>query len=162
MKQHWSWTVQWFKTVGPNKATLELIRTGCHSRILDGPSCFEGRVCASTGRHLSMPWASILLAIYRLCVDEPFCSQQDGTPIHYSRDVRRYLDETSPGQWTGCRGSIECPSRAPDILLDFYFREVSEGRVSKVSYPRNRPWRPIRLWNVKDPILSRQSIHRWR
>jgi hypothetical protein len=25
------------------------------------------------------------------------------------------------------------------------------------SYPRNRPWRPIGLWDVKDPTLSRQS-----
>jgi hypothetical protein len=30
------------------------------------------------------------------------------------------------------------------------------------SYPRNRPWRPIGLWNVGDPTLSRQSAHRWR
>jgi hypothetical protein len=27
---------------------------------------------------------------------------------------------------------------------------------------RNRPWRPIGLWDVKDPTLSRQSAHRWR
>jgi hypothetical protein len=26
-------------------------------------------------------------------------------------------------------------------------------------YPRNRPWRPIELWDVKDPTLSRQSAH---
>jgi hypothetical protein len=24
-------------------------------------------------------------------------------------------------------------------------------------YPRNRPWRPIGFWDVKDPTLSRQS-----
>jgi hypothetical protein len=30
------------------------------------------------------------------------------------------------------------------------------------SYPRNRPWRPVGLWDVKDPTLSRQSAHRWR
>jgi hypothetical protein len=30
------------------------------------------------------------------------------------------------------------------------------------SHPRNRPWRPIGLWDVKDPTLSRQSGHRWR
>jgi hypothetical protein len=28
----------------------------------------------------------------------------------------------------------------------------------KWSYPRNRPWRPIGLWDVKDSILSRQSL----
>jgi hypothetical protein len=33
---------------------------------------------------------------------------------------------------------------------------------SKVKLSRNRPWRPIGLWDVKDPTLSRQSAHRWR
>jgi hypothetical protein len=26
-------------------------------------------------------------------------------------------------------------------------------------YPRNRPWRPIELRDVKDPTVSRQSAH---
>jgi hypothetical protein len=30
------------------------------------------------------------------------------------------------------------------------------------SYPRNRPWRPTGLRDVKDPTLSRQSAHGWR
>jgi hypothetical protein len=29
------------------------------------------------------------------------------------------------------------------------------------SYLCNRPWRPIGLWDVEDPTLSRQSAHRW-
>jgi hypothetical protein len=29
------------------------------------------------------------------------------------------------------------------------------------SCPYNRPWRPIGLWDVKDPMLCRQSTHRW-
>jgi hypothetical protein len=28
--------------------------------------------------------------------------------------------------------------------------------------PRNRPWRPIGLWDVKDLTLSRQSARKWR
>jgi hypothetical protein len=38
----------------------------------------------------------------------------------------------------------------------------SENGKRKRSYPRNIPWRPIGLWDVKDPTLSRQSAHRWR
>jgi hypothetical protein len=34
---------------------------------------------------------------------------------------------------------------------------VKVKKKSKVS--RNRPWRPIGLWDVKDPTLSRQSAH---
>jgi hypothetical protein len=30
------------------------------------------------------------------------------------------------------------------------------------SYPCNRPWRPIGLWDVEAPIFSRQSAHRLR
>jgi hypothetical protein len=31
----------------------------------------------------------------------------------------------------------------------------------EISYPHDRPWRPIGLLDVKDPTL-RQSAHRWR
>jgi hypothetical protein len=30
------------------------------------------------------------------------------------------------------------------------------------SYPYNRPWRPVGLWDVKVPTFSRQSAHRWQ
>jgi hypothetical protein len=36
------------------------------------------------------------------------------------------------------------------------------GKVKKIKLSRNRPCRPIGLWDVKDPTLSRQSAHRWR
>jgi hypothetical protein len=39
-------------------------------------------------------------------------------------------------------------------------RSPSINRIR--SYPRNRPWRPIGLWDVEDPTLCRQSAHRWR
>jgi hypothetical protein len=32
-------------------------------------------------------------------------------------------------------------------------------RSKQKSYPCNRPWRPIGLWDVKNPTLSRQSAH---
>jgi hypothetical protein len=31
-----------------------------------------------------------------------------------------------------------------------------------ISYPCNRPWRPVGLWDVEAPTFSRQSAHRWR
>jgi hypothetical protein len=30
------------------------------------------------------------------------------------------------------------------------------------SYPCNRPWRPIALWDIEAPTSSRPSAHRWR
>jgi hypothetical protein len=41
-------------------------------------------------------------------------------------------------------------------------RKYNEEYCKTWSYPRNRPWKPIGLWDVKDPTLSRQSAHRWR
>jgi hypothetical protein len=32
----------------------------------------------------------------------------------------------------------------------------------KFSYPCNRSWRPIVLWDAEVPTFSRQSAHRWR
>jgi hypothetical protein len=39
--------------------------------------------------------------------------------------------------------------------------EMSVGFQRAKSYPRNRPWRPIELWDVKDDTLYKQSAHRW-
>jgi hypothetical protein len=35
-------------------------------------------------------------------------------------------------------------------------------QLKKVKLSRNRPWRPIGLWDVEAPTFSRQSAHRWR
>jgi hypothetical protein len=42
------------------------------------------------------------------------------------------------------------------MLIHTMCLQVSD-KVKWYSYPRNRPWRPIGLWDVKDPTLSRQS-----
>jgi hypothetical protein len=34
--------------------------------------------------------------------------------------------------------------------------------IQKNNYRRSRPYRPIKLWDAKDPILSTQSAHRWQ
>jgi hypothetical protein len=42
---------------------------------------------------------------------------------------------------------------------DHYELLIRKGEVKLKSYPHNRPWRPIGLRDVKDPTLSRQSVH---
>jgi hypothetical protein len=37
---------------------------------------------------------------------------------------------------------------------------LNHPRYKKQSCPRNRPWRPIGLWDVEDPTLSRRLAHR--
>jgi hypothetical protein len=43
-------------------------------------------------------------------------------------------------------------------MLFVEFMEVIKKK--KYSYPRHRRWRPIGLWDVEDPTLSRQSALR--
>jgi hypothetical protein len=51
-----------------------------------------------------------------------------------------------------CAPSKRCP---PVKTIRYNNPEV-------VSYPCNRPWRPIGLWEVEALTFSRQSTHRWR
>jgi hypothetical protein len=46
------------------------------------------------------------------------------------------------------------------VSTDFPFQVLK--KVRKWSYPCNRLRRPIGLWDVEDPTLSRQSAHRWQ
>jgi hypothetical protein len=50
------------------------------------------------------------------------------------------------------------------LLLCFLVLSFSLLRVicKRWIYLCNRPWRPIRLWDVEAPTFSRQSAHRWR
>jgi hypothetical protein len=61
----------------------------------------------------------------------------------------------------GCGGSI-----LTRLHTGYYgfsrFSLISKVKFRIKNYPRNRPWRPIRLWDVDDPTLSRQSARRWQ
>jgi hypothetical protein len=52
----------------------------------------------------------------------------------------------------------------PSLYRLIYFTQLVCQRVAlrKYSYPCNKPWRPIGLWDVEAPTFSRQSAHRWR
>jgi hypothetical protein len=48
------------------------------------------------------------------------------------------------------------------IMSPFILGQQSSGMWRRVVWwnlPRKRPWRPIGLWDVEDPTLSRQSAH---
>jgi hypothetical protein len=62
-------------------------------------------------------------------------------------------------QW---KDTFQCPASASQIQIYTEGRTKMWGLDNIYSYPRNRPWRSIGLWDVKDPTLSRQSAQRWR
>jgi len=47
--------------------------------------------------------------------------QHEGAPPHYTRNVREYLNKSSPNHWLGHGGPIAWPPRSPDLTsLDYY------------------------------------------
>ena len=61
--------------------------------------------------------------------------QQDGTPPHYHRQVRDFLNANFPDMLIGSGGSLAWPHRSPDLTpLDFFW-----GFVKNVFYQWDRP-----------------------
>jgi hypothetical protein len=59
--------------------------------------------------------------IRRQKLDKKIYFQQDGAPIHFSKEVRAWLDEQFCERWVGRGGSISWAPRSPDLTpLDFY------------------------------------------
>jgi hypothetical protein len=87
--------------------------------------------------------------------------------IHHSREL---LKRTATGTQRDSRFKVYRAIYAIIMKsVENVYRNNSEKRVAKlapyykkVSYPCNRPWRPIRLWDVEAPTFSRKLAHRWR
>jgi hypothetical protein len=72
-------------------------------------------------------------------------------------------------EWLGCYSGIvrfqERTFRQQSLWCFHVILLHSEWNyvyLYKKSYPCNRPWRPIGVWEVEAPTSSRQSAHRWR
>lgn len=58
--------------------------------------------------------------------------QQDGAPVHGTREVREFLDNEFPGRWIGNRGVVEWPARSPDLTpLDFFLWGALKNKIYK-------------------------------
>ena len=86
-----------------------------------GPFFIEGNLNGQ--KYETMLREEIVPAIQALTnnqMDEIYF-QQDGAAPHYSRSVRRYLDQLFRDRWIGRKGSIEWPARSPDLTpLDYF------------------------------------------
>jgi hypothetical protein len=75
----------------------------------------------------------------------------------YMKSLTNYcngaLQSVQNAGWLDVQGTSENLS----LMWLLYLINKSKKKVS-----RNRPWKLIELWDVKDPTLSRQSAHRWR
>jgi hypothetical protein len=82
--------------------------------------------------------------IWSISID---CAQQ--------RNISKLRIETDCDLWSIDSNQIRTINNAQKMSRPVNCIVIN--KVSKVKLSRNRPWRPIGLWDVKDPALSRQS-----
>jgi hypothetical protein len=92
-----------------------------------GPFFFDGKINSTNYRNMLSEFFvdELTLQVLRNAV-----FQQDGAPAHFSRPVREFLDETFPGRWIGCGGSVEWPPYSPDLTpCDFWLWGMLKDQV---------------------------------
>ncbi|XP_076316060.1 uncharacterized protein LOC143228684 isoform X1 [Tachypleus tridentatus] len=101
---------------------------GLSARGLIGPFFFQDTI---TGlNYLNMLQEFAMPRIQEQFGEEECFFQQDGTPPHFHRDVRAYLDASMPDRWIGRRGGVEFPARSPDLTpMDFFLWGFLKDKV---------------------------------
>jgi hypothetical protein len=85
--------------------------------------------------------------------------QQDGCPVHYHKDVRRYLNQILPQRWLGSTGQedgalMRWPPRSPDLTpCAFFFWGFVPPLPANLRDLRNRITDAVAL--VNRDILTR-------
>ena len=85
-----------------------------------------------------------LLEDIPLMVRSQMYFQHDGAPLHYTRHVREYLNESFPNRWLGRGWTIAWPPRSPDLTPLYYYlwghmkTLVYESKVDSRAELRNR------------------------
>jgi hypothetical protein len=60
------------------------------------------------------------------------------------------------------RASTACTGiTLPSLYIIISSQRHIQASGKRKSYPCNRPWRPVGLWDVEAPTFSGQSAHRW-
>lgn len=80
--------------------------------------------------------------------------QQDGCPAHTARVTRDCLNTLFPNRWIGKYGTINWPSRSPDLtVLDYYLW----GRVKDLVYREKPSTKVNMIQRIQQAILSLQA-----
>jgi hypothetical protein len=92
-------------------------------------------------------------SLYRLRYREERTVAKMIETLYYMQESRGLVSRW--GNWF----FFDLPNLSSRIMVKRFTQSLTE--MSK-SYSRNRPWRLIGLWYVKNPTLSRKSASRWR
>jgi hypothetical protein len=91
------------------------------SKQIIGPFFFDGETVNKDG-YLDMLEHFFYPIIQRKRLHRSIYFQQDGSPVHFSKQVRAWLDEKFDGRWVGRGGPISWAPRSPDLTpLDFFY-----------------------------------------
>lgn len=127
---YWSKNDPDFFTTKPLHSPRVTVWCGVWSGGIVGPYFFDGNVTGDS--YLRMLEDFLLPELKK--IPEFECGRlwfmQDGAPPHWSRQVRRWLDDKFTGVWLGRGGAIRWPARSPDLTpLDFWFWGDVKRRV---------------------------------
>jgi hypothetical protein len=85
-------------------------------------------------KYLTMLQDFFIPELRRLRLVNSILFQQDGAPPHFSREVRRFLDNIFPNRWIGRGGPIRWAPRSPDLTpLDFFLWGHVKNNIYKSS-----------------------------
>ncbi|GFX12270.1 mariner Mos1 transposase [Trichonephila clavipes] len=95
--------------------------------------------------------------------------QHDGSPTHFSADVRNVLDTAYPSRWIGLGGPVNWPARSPDLSCLYFFLCGYMKSLVYVSPVDSDEALVARIAFVAGDIREmpgvfanvRQSLHRW-
>jgi len=88
---------------------------------LIGPFVFHSNLTGNTYETFLRNELPGLLEDVPLMVSSQMYFQHDGAPLHYTRHVREYLNESIPKRWLGYGGPVAWATRLPDLTpLDSY------------------------------------------
>lgn len=92
-----------------------MVWCGISSKGLIGPYFFEGSVTGKSYLEMLKDY------LWPQVKQRGLYFQQDGSPVHFALEVRRWLDEKFPDRWIGRGGPIKWPPRSPDLTPPDFF-----------------------------------------
>jgi len=130
------------------------------SAVLDdqliGPFILEGRLTGESYLQFLQEELPRLLEDVPLNKRSRIYFQNDGTPLHFSREVRIFLNYRFPGRWIGRGGPHNWPARSSELSpLDFCVWGLMKDLVYSVKVG-TRDALPGRILDVADRIRKSQ------
>ena len=151
----------WFEELHTQFPEKVNVWAGLFAGHVIGPFFIDGNLTGE--RYLQLLRQEIVPSINNLTPNMDITwYQQDGAPPHFSHEVREFLDVTFPNRWIGRRGTIEWPSRSPDLSpLDFFYWGHLKNNVYR-NKPNNLAELRVKIINESERITREMILNTQR